>query len=94
MNFPAKAATYTASGSIEYWYCDGCNKYYSDKDASKEITKADTVISRLRDVPSPSQSGGAKSPQTADAGSPALWTVLLFISGGAAVTVGKKKYGR
>ena len=94
VNFPAKAATYTASGSIEYWYCDGCNKYYSDKDASKEITKADTVISRLRDVPSPSQSGGAKSPQTADAGSPALWTVLLFISGGAAVTVGKKKYGR
>ncbi len=34
----AKAATETAKGNIEYWHCDGCDKYYSDKDATKEAT--------------------------------------------------------
>ena len=43
----AKAATKDAEGNIEYWYCDGCDKYYSDATASKEISKADTVISKL-----------------------------------------------
>ena len=28
----AKAATKAAEGNIEYWYCGGCDKYYSDKD--------------------------------------------------------------
>ncbi|MFQ9346123.1 MAG: InlB B-repeat-containing protein [Coprococcus sp.] len=38
-HFPAKAATKTTEGNIEYWYCDGCGKYYSDKDGTKEIKK-------------------------------------------------------
>ena len=42
----AKKATYTKEGNITYWYCDGCGKYYSDAEATKEITKADTVIPR------------------------------------------------
>ena len=42
----AKKATYTKEGNITYWYCDGCGKYYSDAEATREITKADTVIPR------------------------------------------------
>ena len=43
----AKAATAAAEGNIEYWYCDGCNKYFSDAAATKEITKAATVTAKL-----------------------------------------------
>ncbi len=31
-------------GNIEYWFCDGCNKYYSDAAATQQITQADTVL--------------------------------------------------
>ncbi len=31
-------------GNIEYWFCDGCGKYYSDAAATQQITQADTVI--------------------------------------------------
>ena len=85
-HFPAKAATKTTEGNIEYWYCDGCGKYYSDKDGTKEIKKADTVTAKLKDDP--------KSPQTGDTCSSALWIALLLVSGGAAIgtsVVGKKK---
>lgn len=47
----AQAATTTKEGNIEYWYCDGYNKYYSDKNAAKEIRKADTVIAKLKSDP-------------------------------------------
>lgn len=40
----AKAATAEADGNIEYWYCEGCDKYFSDAAATKEISKADTVV--------------------------------------------------
>ena len=81
-HFPAKAATEDAEGNIEYWYCSGCGKYYSDKDGTKEITKADTVTAKL-----------PKSPQTGDNNNLMLWIALLFISGGActALTVKRKK---
>ena len=42
-----KAATKTSEGNIEYWYCDGCNKYYKDAKATQEITKAQTVTAKL-----------------------------------------------
>ena len=80
----AKAATEDAEGNIEYWYCGGCDKYYSDKDGTKEIKKADTVTAKL-----------PKSPKTGDNSNLMLWIALLFISGGAvigtAVTEKKKK---
>jgi len=82
-HFPAKAATEDAEGNIEYWYCSGCNKYYSDKDGTKGIKKADTVTAKL-----------PKSPQTGDTSNLMLWIALLFISGGAAIgttVVSKKK---
>ena len=85
-HFPAKAATKTTEGNIEYWYCEGCGKYFSDKDGTKEIKKADTVTAKLKDDP--------KSPQTGDTCSSALWIALLLVSGGAAIgttVVGKKK---
>ena len=43
----AKGATAAEEGNIEYWYCGGCKKYFSDAAATKEITKADTVTAKL-----------------------------------------------
>ena len=43
----AKAATAAEEGNIAYWYCDGCKKYFSDKDETKEIAKADIVTAKL-----------------------------------------------
>ena len=40
----AKDATTSEEGNIEYWYCEDCNKYFSDADAKNEITQAQTVI--------------------------------------------------
>ena len=89
-HFPATAATKTTEGNIEYWYCEGCGKYYSDKDGTKEIKKADTVTAKLKD--------DSKSPQTGDTSNLALWIALLFVSGGAAIGTTivsrKKKYNR
>ena len=97
-HFPAVAATKTAEGNIEYWYCSGCKKYYKDAKATQEITKAQTVTAKL-----PSDNNGSNnkpgnnattSPQTGDNSNFALWIALLFISGGAvtATTVyGRKK---
>ena len=81
-HFPAKAATEDADGNIEYWYCSGCNKYYSDKDGTKENAKADTVTAKL-----------PKSPPTGDTSNLMLWIALLFVSGGVltGVTVFDKR---
>ena len=89
-HFPAKAATKTTEGNIEYWYCEGCGKYFSDKDGTKEIKKADTVTVKLKD--------DSKSPKTGDNFNLALWLSLLLVSGGAAigttVVSRKKKYNK
>ena len=84
-HFPAKAATKTTEGNIEYWYCEGCGKYFSDKDGTKEIKKADTVTAKLKD--------DSKPPQTGDTSNLLLWIALLFISGGVltGVTVFDKR---
>ena len=96
---PAKAATRTAEGNIEYWYCSGCKKYYKDAKATQEITKAQTVTAKR-----PSHTGGTitpgadKSPQTGDNSNLLSWIALLFVSGGAAigttVVSRRKKYNR
>ena len=82
-HIPAKAATEDAEGNIEYWYCEGCNKYYSDKDGTKEIKKANTVTDKL-----------PKSPKTGDTSNLMLWIALLFVSGGVVTgttVISKKK---
>ena len=77
-----KAATEDAEGNIEYWYCDGCNKYYKDAKATQEIKQADTVTAKL-----------PQSPLTGDTSNLMLWIALLFISGGVltGVTVFDKR---
>ena len=86
-HIPAKAATEDSEGNIEYWHCEGCNKYYSDKDGTKEIAKADTVTAKL-----------PKTPPTGDTSSLSLWIALVLASGGAASGAAalsrKKKHDR
>ena len=95
-HFPAKAATKTTEGNIEYWYCSGCKKYYKDATATQEIKQADTVTAKLPG--GTVKPGTDKSPQTGDNSNLLLWIALLFISGGAAigttVVSRKKKYNR
>ena len=95
----AKAATKTSEGNIEYWYCDGCNKYYKDAKATQEITKEQTVTAKLPSDNNTSTGNNNKPgsnattlPQTGDNSNLTLWIALLFTSGGA-VTV-TTVYGR
>ena len=83
MHISAKAATEDTEGNIEYWYCGGCDKYYSDKDGINEIKKADTVTARIK--------GNFKSPRTGNASDLALWISLLFVSGGACTAIKAKR---
>ena len=82
-----KRQTEDSEGNIEYWYCEGCNKYYGDRDGTKEIKKGDTVTAKLPK--------NENRPQTGESSNFMLWIALLFISGGAvigtAVTEKKKK---
>ena len=95
---PAKAATWAAEGNIEYWYCEGCGRYFSDRDGTKEIRRADTVTAKRKSGSAAAKpEDELKSPGTGDTGSLALWIALLLASGGAAVgttVVSRKKYNR
>lgn len=42
-----KKPTVDAAGNVEYWYCEVCNKYFSDGKAEHEITLEDTIIAKL-----------------------------------------------
>lgn len=80
-HIPAKAATKTTTGNIEYWYCEDCGKYFADAAATKEIKQADTVTAKL--------SGAAKSPRTG--GDSGVVTVLLLIGGAFICLVSRRK---
>lgn len=43
----AEEATAAKEGNSEYYYCENCGKYYSDKAGTKEIAKKDTVIAKI-----------------------------------------------
>ena len=105
----AKAATKTAEGNIEYWYCADCGKYYKDAKATQEITKEQTVTAKLPSDNHTSAGGSTgnnnkpssnatTSPQTGDTSNPALLVVLMLVSGsaaiGTAVVGSKKKHNR
>lgn len=98
-HIPAKAATWVAEGNIEYWYCEGCGRYFSDRDGTKEIRKADTVTAKRKSSSAAAKpEDDPKSPGTGDTSHLALWIALLFASGGAAigttVVSRRKKYNR
>ena len=98
-HIPAKAATWVAEGNIEYWYCEGCGRYFSDRDGTKEIRKADTVTAKRKSSSASAKpEDDPKSPGTGDISNLALWIALLFASGGAAigttVVSRRKKYNR
>lgn len=61
----AKAATAAEEGNIEYWYCGGCNKYFSDAAAKTEITRADTVTAKLPQPTTPPTTTPTAAPTTA-----------------------------
>lgn len=105
----AKAATKTSEGNIEYWYCEGCGKYYKDAKATQEITKEQTVTAKLPSDNNTSAGGSTgnnnkpssnatTSPQTGDNSNMFLWIALLFVSGGVVILTTvisrKKKYNK
>lgn len=101
---PARAATTSHQGNIEYWHCANCGKFFSDAAATRVITQADTVIEKLRHsgvtrrypaaTGQPDTSGTGKtikSQDTGDAGV-ALYTATALLSlTGAAWLTGKKR---
>ena len=101
----AKAATKTSEGNIEYWYCEGCGKYYKDAKATQEITKEQTVTAKLPSDNNTSAGGSTGNnnkpssnattlPQTGDNSNLTLWIALMLASGGAVVVTtvyGRKK---
>ena len=98
-HIPAKAATWVAEGNIEYWYCEGCGRYFSDRDGTKEIRRADTVTAKRKSSSAAAKpEDDPKSPGTGDTSNLALWIALLLASGGAAigttVVSRRKKYNR
>ena len=72
-HIPAKAATWAAEGNIEYWHCEGCGRYFSDRDGTKEIRKADTVTAKRKSGSAAAKpEDDPKSPGTGDTSNLAL----------------------
>lgn len=94
----AAAATTKAEGNIEYWHCTGCGRYFSDEQAAKEITQAETVLAKLppryyynSGAAAKPDSGKKNSPGTADPGVMLYGAAALLSLTGMAVLTGKKK---
>ena len=41
---PAKAATCTEEGNIQYWTCGTCGKLFKDSEGTQEISQEETVV--------------------------------------------------
>lgn len=101
---PARAATTSHQGNIEYWHCANCGKFFSDAAATRVITLADTVIEKLRHsgvtrrypaaTGQPDASGTGKTIKSQDTGDAGVVlyaaTALLSLTGAAWLT-GKKR---
>ena len=44
---PARDATVTETGNIEYWYCTDCRRFFADADGKNVITQEDTITPKL-----------------------------------------------
>lgn len=71
----AKAATKTAEGNVEYWYCEDCGKYYIEQNGFVEVAKEQTVVAKLTDKKQDNNSDDKKTddkknpaPATGDTG--------------------------
>lgn len=69
-------ATYEKDGNSEYWYCEDCDKYFSDENGEFEISLADTVITKLE---KPADKDDV--PNTGD-NHTLLWIALFIATGG------------
>lgn len=78
-HFEEKAATETAEGNIEYWYCADCGKYFSNSAATEEISESDTVTEKLPAEEKPQKTEPKTSPKTGEVADPFLWAALLFV---------------
>lgn len=99
----AKPATRSQEGNTEYWYCDGCDKYFSDEAGTKEIALKDTVVPKLTGSTTDNQSTtgqntddkSKKSPATSYDGETgiavAAAVVLISLSALATIGVCKRK---
>lgn len=95
----ADRATTTSYGNIEYWYCEGCHRYFKDAACTIQITEEATRISpKSSSGTDNSKNGkndkdkGVKSSDTGDSGLH-LWVTLLLTSavlGGAVLITGKR----
>ena len=71
-------ATTTSVGNKEYWYCEECNRYYSDKDGLNEISKKDTVIERLKDDNTNKDDNNVVEIEHKDS-NPIIWAVVPVV---------------
>lgn len=71
-------ATTTSTGNKEYWYCEECNRYYSDKDGLNEISKKDTVIERLKDDNTNKDDNNVVEIEHKDS-NPIIWVVVPVV---------------
>ena len=71
-------ATTTSVGNKEYWYCEECNRYYSDEDGLNEISKEDTVIERLKDDNTNKDDNNVVEIEHKDS-NPIIWAVVPVV---------------
>lgn len=71
-------ATTTSAGNKEYWYCEECNRYYSDKDGLNEISKEDTIIERLNDDNTNKNDNNVVEIEQKDS-NPIIWVVVPVV---------------
>ena len=71
-------ATTTSVGNKEYWYCEECNRYYSDEDGLNEISKEDTIIERLKDDNTNKDDNNVVEIEHKDS-NPIIWAVVPVV---------------
>ena len=71
-------ATTTSTGNKEYWYCEECDRYYSDKDGLNEISKEDTIIERLKDDNTNKDDNNVVEIEHKDS-NPIIWVVVPIV---------------
>ena len=71
-------ATSTSDGNKEYWYCEECDRYYSDKDGLNEISEEDTIIERLKDDNTNKDDNNVVEIEHKDS-NPIIWAVVPVV---------------